>query len=86
MPRPRKPMLSAVEKRRAAIQSLSDIIDHAMIDAGIRYDKDLAAKLGMSCGTFSKKKKTGTWTWTDLYDMCQILNPDEGTRARMLGG
>ncbi len=86
MPKLRKPALSAAEKKREAIRAVSDIIDHAMIDAGMRYDKDLAEKIGMSCATLSKKKKTGSWTWSDLYDIGKTLNMDGATLARILGG
>ena len=85
MPKLRKPMLSAAEKKREAARRVADIIEHAMIDAGLHYDKELAQRIGMTSATFSKKKKLGTWTWGDLYDICVTLDMPETARARMLG-
>ena len=85
MPRGWKPKPTEEEKLEAAKKNISDIIDHAMIDQGIRYDKDLAEMIGISRGTFSAKKRDGTWTFKELYKLRAVLKLSPETAAKMLG-
>lgn len=85
MPRGWKPKPTEEEKLEAAKKNISDIIDHAMIDQGIRYDKDLAEMIGISRGTFSAKKRDGTWTFKELYKLRAVLKLSQETAAKMLG-
>ena len=62
MPRGWRPKPTEEEKLAAAKKNVADIIDHAKIDQGIKYDKDVAEMIGLSRGTFAAKKKSGTWT------------------------
>ena len=85
MPRGWKPKPTEEEKLEAAKKNISDIIDHTMIDQGIRYDKDLAEMIGISRGTFSAKKRDGTWTFKELYKLRAALKLSTETAAKMLG-
>ena len=85
MPRGWRPKPTEAEKLDAAKKNISDIIDHAMIDQGIRYDKDLAEMIGISRGTFSAKKRDGTWTFKELYKLRAALKLSTETAAKMLG-
>lgn len=85
MPRGWRPKPTEEEKLEAAKKNVADIIDHAKIDHGIRYDKDVAEMIGLSRGTFAAKKKSGAWTFEDLYKLRIALKLSQETTARMLG-
>lgn len=85
MPRGWRPKPTEEEKMEAAKKSVADIIDHAKIDQGIRYDKDVAEMIGLSRGTFAAKKKSGTWSFEDLYRLRAVLKLSPETAAKMLG-
>ena len=85
MPRGWKPKPTEEEKLEAAKKNVADIIDHAMIDQGIRYDKDLAEMIGLSRGTFAAKKKSGAWNFEELYKLRAALKLSAETAAKMLG-
>lgn len=85
MPRGWKPKPTEAEKLEAAKKNIADIIDHAKIDHGIKYDKDVAEMIGISRGTFSAKKRDGTWTFEELYKLRAALKLSPETVARMLG-
>lgn len=85
MPRGWRPKPTEAEKLEAAKKNVADIIDHAKIDQGIQHDKDLAEMIGLSRGTFSAKKKNGTWTFKELYKLRAVLKLSPETAAKMLG-
>ena len=85
MPRGWMPKPTEAEKLDAAKKNISDIIDHAKINQGIKYDKDLAEMIGISRGTFSAKKRCGTWSFEDLYKLRAALKLSAETAAKMLG-
>ena len=85
MPRGWRPKPTEAEKLEAAKKNISDIIDHAKIDQGIRYDKDVAEMIGLSRGTFAAKKKSGAWNFEDLYRLRAVLKLSPETAAKMLG-
>lgn len=85
MPRGWRPKPTEEEKLEAAKKNISDIIDHAKIDQGIRFDKDVAMMIGLSRGTFSAKKRYGTWSFEDLFKLRAALKLSAETAARMLG-
>ena len=85
MPRGWRPKPTEEEKLEAAKKNISDIIDHAKIDQGIKFDKDLAMMIGLSRGTFASKKKSGTWTFEDLYKLRAVLKLSPETAAKMIG-
>ena len=85
MPRGWRPKPTEEEKLEAAKKNIADIIDHAKIDQGIRYDKDLAEMIGLSRGTFAAKKKSGTWTFEELYKLRIVLKLSPETTAKMIG-
>ena len=85
MPRGWRPKPIEEEKLAAAKKNVADIIDHAKIDQGIKYDKDLAEMIGLSRATFSAKKKDGTWTFEDLYKLRVALKLSQETAAKLIG-
>ena len=85
MPRGWRPKPTEAEKLEAAKKNVADIIEHAKIDQGIRYDKDVAEMIGISRGTFSAKKRDGTWTFKELYKLRAALKLSTETAAKMLG-
>lgn len=85
MPRGWRPKLTEAEKLAAAKKNVADIIDHAKIDQGIKCDKDLAEMIGLSRGTFSAKKRNGSWTFEDLYRLREALKLSAETAAKMIG-
>lgn len=85
MPRGWKPKPTEEEKLEAAKKNVAAIIDHAKIDQGIKFDKDVATMIGLSRGTFAAKKKSGTWTFEELYKLRAVLKLSSETAARMLG-
>ena len=85
MPRGWKPKPTEAEKLEAAKKNVADIIDHAKIDQGIKFDKDVAEMIGLSRGTFAAKKKSGTWSFEDLYRLRSALKLSAETAAKMLG-
>ena len=85
MPRGWRPKPTEEEKLEAAKKNISDIIDHAKINQGIKYDKDVAEMIGISRGTFSAKKRCGTWTFKDLYNLRVALKLSAETAAKMIG-
>ena len=85
MPRGWRPKPTEEEKLEAAKKNISDIIDHAKIDQGIKFDKDVAEMIGLSRATFAAKKKSGTWTFKDLYNLRVALKLSPETAAKMLG-
>ena len=85
MPRGWRPKPTEEEKLEAAKKNIADIIDHAKIDHGIRYDKDVAEMIGISRGTFSAKKRDGTWSFEELYKLRAALKLSAETAAKMLG-
>ena len=85
MPRGWRPKPTEEEKLDAAKKNISDIIDHAKIDQGIKFDKDLAEMIGLSRGTFAAKKKSGTRSVEDLYRLRAALKLSAETAAKLLG-
>ena len=85
MPRGWRPKPTEAENLEAAKKNIADIIDHAKIDQGIRHDKDVAEMIGLSRGTFAAKKKSGTWSFEELYKLRAVLKLSPETTARMLG-
>ena len=85
MPRGWKPKPTEEEKLEAAKKNISDIIDHAKIDQGIKFDKDLAMMIGLSRGTFSAKKRDGTWSFEELYKLRAALKISAENAAKMIG-
>lgn len=85
MPRGWRPKPTEAEKLEAAKKNIADIIDHAKIDQGIKFDKDVAEMIGISRGTFSAKKRDGTWSFEDLYRLRAVLKLSPETAAKMLG-
>ena len=85
MPRGWRPKPTEAEKLEAAKKNVADIIDHAKIDQGIRYDKDVAEMIGLSRATFAAKKKSGTWTFEDLYKLRVALKLSAEATAKMIG-
>ena len=85
MPRGWRPKPTEAEKLEAAKKNVADIIDHAKIDQGIKFDKDVATMIGLSRGTFSAKKRCGTWSFEDLYRLRAALKLSTETAAKMLG-
>ena len=85
MPRGWRPKPTEEEKLEAVKKNVADIIDHAKIDQGIKFDKDVAEMIGLSRATFSAKKKSGTWTYKDLYNLRVALKLSAETAAKMLG-
>ena len=85
MPRGWRPQPTEEEKLEAAKKNISDIIDHAKINQGIKYDKDVAEMIGISRGTFSAKKRDGTWSFEELYKLRAALKLSAETAAKMLG-
>ena len=85
MPRGWRPKPTEEEKLEAAKKNISDIIDHAKIDQGIKFDKDVAEMIGLSRGTFSAKKRDGTWSFEELYKLRAVLKLSPETAAKMLG-
>ena len=85
MPRGWRPKPTEAEKLEAAKKNVADIIDHAKIDQGIKFDKDVATMIGLSRGTFSAKKRCGTWSFEDLYMLRSALKLSAETAAKMLG-
>ena len=85
MPRGWRPKPTEEEKLEAAKKNISDIIDHAKIDQGIKFDKDVAEMIGLSRATFAAKKKRGSWTYKDLYKLRAALKLSAETAAKMLG-
>ena len=85
MPRGWRPKPTEKEKLEAAKKNVADIIDHAKIDHGIKYDKDVAEMMGLSRGTFAAKKWNGTWTFEELYKLRAALKLSAETAAKMIG-
>ena len=85
MPRGWRPKPTEAEKLEAAKKNVADIIDHAKIDQGIKFDKDVAEMIGLSRGTFSAKKRDGTWSFEELYKLRAALKLSAETAANMLG-
>ena len=85
MPRGWRPKPTEEEKLEAAKKNIADIIDHAKIDQGIKFDKDVAEMIGLSRATFAAKKKSGAWNFKDLYRMRSVLKLSPETAAKMLG-
>ena len=85
MPRGWRPKPTEAEKLEAAKKNVADIIEHAKIDQGIRYDKDVAEMIGLSRATFAAKKKSGTWTFEDLYKLRVALKLSAEATAKMIG-
>ena len=85
MPRGWRPKPTEAEKLEAAKKNVADIIDHAKIDQGIKFDKDVAEMIGISRGTFSAKKRDGTWSFEELYKLRAVLKLSPETAANMLG-
>ena len=85
MPRGWRPKPTEEEKLEAAKKNVADIIDHAKIDQGIKFDKDVAEMVGMSRATFAAKKKSGTWTFEDLYKLRVALKLSAEATAKMIG-
>ena len=85
MPRGWRPKPTEEEKLEAAKKNIADIIDHAKIDQGIKFDKDVAEMIGLSRGTFSAKKRDGTWSFEELYKLRAALKLSAETAAKMLG-
>ena len=85
MPRGWRPKPTEEEKLDAAKKSIADIIDHAKIDQGIKFDKDVAEMIGLSRATFAAKKKSGAWNFEDLYRLRVALKLSPETAAKMLG-
>ena len=85
MPRGWRPKPTEAEKLEAAKKNVADIIDHAKIEQGIKYDKDVAEMIGLSRGTFSAKKRCGTWTFEDLYKLRVALKLSAEATAKMIG-
>ena len=85
MPRGWRPKPTEEEKLEAAKKNVADIIDHAKINQGIKYDKDVAEMIGISRGTFSAKKRDGTWSFEELYKLRAALKLSAETAAKMLG-
>ena len=85
MPRGWRPKPTEAEKLEAAKKNIADIIEHAKIDQGIRYDKDVAEMIGLSRATFAAKKKSGTWTFEDLYKLRVALKLSAEATAKMIG-
>ena len=85
MPRGWRPKPTEAENLEAAKKNVADIIDHAKINQGIKYDKDVAEMIGISRGTFSAKKRDGTWSFEALYKLRAALKLSAETAAKMLG-
>ena len=85
MPRGWRPKPTEEEKLDAAKKNVADIIDHAKIDQGIKFDKDVAEMIGLSRATFAAKKKSGAWNFEDLYRLRVALKLSPETAAKMLG-
>lgn len=85
MPRGWRPKPTDEEKLEAAKKNVADIIDHAKIDQGIKFDKDVAEMIGLTRGTFSSKKRDGTWSFEELYKLRAVLKLSPETAAKMLG-
>ena len=85
MPRGWRPKPTEADKLEAAKKNIADIIEHAKIDQGIRYDKDVAEMIGLSRATFAAKKKSGTWTFEDLYKLRVALKLSAEATAKMIG-
>ena len=85
MPRGWRPKPTEEEKLEAAKRNVASIIDHAKIDQGIKFDKDVAEMIGLTRGTFSAKKRDGTWTFKELYKLRAVLKLSPETAAKMLG-
>ena len=85
MPRGWRPKPTEEEKLEAAKKNIADIIDHAKIDQGIKFDKDVAEMIGLSRATFAAKKKSGAWNFEDLYRLRVALKLSPETAAKMLG-
>ena len=85
MPRGWRPKPTEEEKLEAAKKNIADIIDHAKIDQGIKFDKDVAEMIGLSRATFAAKKKSGAWNFEDLYRLRVALKLSQETAAKMLG-
>lgn len=61
------------------------IIRRGMADQGYRYDKDLAARAGISTAAFSRKMRDCSWSLDELSDLCKILRLTAEDAAAMLG-
>ena len=85
MPRGWRPKPTEEEKLEAAKKNVADIIDHAKVDQGIKFDKDVAEMIGLSRATFAAKKKSGAWNFEDLYRLRVALKLSPETAAKMLG-
>ena len=85
MPRGWRPKPTEAEKLEAAKKNVADIIEHAKIDQGIKFDKDVAEMIGLSRATFAAKKKSGTWTFEDLYKLRVALKLSAEATAKMIG-
>ena len=85
MPRGWTPKLTEEERLASIGAETSKLIKIFMIERDIRYDMDLADKVGINRGTFSAKMKNGTWTQKDLCKIVAVLKIPAGDAVKMLG-
>ena len=61
------------------------IIRRGMAEQGIRYDTELAGKMGIPRPSFSRKMKDCSWTLDELAGICKTLRLTADDAAVMLG-
>lgn len=85
MPRGWRPKQTEEERMCSVQEETRNIIEHAMIDRGIKHRKDLAGLIDMVPQTLSAKFKSGSWSQQDLCRIVSALKIDPERAVRMLG-
>lgn len=80
----REPTKEEIFRQRWETTNL--IIKKAMLDRGVKYDKDLAAALKMDTTILSRRLTMKTpWTFQELTEAVDFLKIPAPDAARMLG-
>lgn len=85
MPRGWKPKQTEAERICSVQEETRNIIEHAMIDRGVKHKKDLAELIDMVPQTLSAKFKSGSWSQQDLCRIISALKIAPENAVRMLG-
>lgn len=86
VPKSWRPQPTKEEIFRETWEYTNKIIRKAMIDQGVKYDKDLAQKIGLEKHQLSKSMNMKRpWTFEDLCNIVSVLKIPSEDAGRMLG-